>query len=36
MTLVSSANSMGSEIVLVFNGKQFIYIMKSSGPKTDP
>jgi hypothetical protein len=35
MTLVSSANT-GSDKEFILRGKSFIYIMKNSGPWTDP
>jgi hypothetical protein len=36
ITLVSSTNKMGSDKVCIFEGRSFIYIMKSKGPKIDP
>jgi hypothetical protein len=35
MTLVSSANIMGSVKVFIVGGRSFIYIMKSKGPRID-
>jgi hypothetical protein len=36
MTLVSTANIMGSDTVFIVTGRSFMYIMKSKGPRTDP
>jgi hypothetical protein len=36
MTLVSSANIMGSDEIFIVGGRSFIYIMKSKGPRVDP
>jgi hypothetical protein len=35
ITLVSSANKMVSDKVFIIEGRSFIYIMKSKGPKID-
>jgi hypothetical protein len=35
MTLVSSANIMGTDKVFNVGGKSFMWIMKSKGPKID-
>jgi hypothetical protein len=35
-TLVSSANKMSSDKVLIVRSRSFIYMMKSKGPKIDP
>jgi hypothetical protein len=36
MTLVSSANNIGSDIEFIFRGGSFIYIMNNEGPRIDP
>jgi hypothetical protein len=36
ITLVPSANKIGSNKVFIVGGSSFIYIMKSKGPKIDP
>jgi hypothetical protein len=36
MTLVSSANIMGSDKVFIVGGRSFMYIMKSKSPRIDP
>jgi hypothetical protein len=36
ITLVSSANKMGSGKAFIVRGRSFIYIMKSKDPKIDP
>jgi hypothetical protein len=36
ITLVSSANIMGSDKVYTVGLRSFIYIMKSKGPRIDP
>jgi hypothetical protein len=36
LTLVSSANIMGSVKVFIVGGRSFMYIMKSKGPRIDP
>jgi hypothetical protein len=36
MTLVSSVNVVGSDQVLIVEGRSFMFIMKSKGPKIDP
>jgi hypothetical protein len=36
MTLVSSANIVGSDRVLIVGRRSFMYIMKSKGPRIDP
>jgi hypothetical protein len=36
MTLVSSANIMGSDKLFIVGGRSFMYIMKSKGPRIDP
>ena len=35
MTLVSSANSIGSDTEFVLRGRSFIYIMNNRGPRID-
>jgi 4-diphosphocytidyl-2C-methyl-D-erythritol kinase len=36
MTLVSSANNMGSDVEFIIRGQAFIHIMNNRGPKIDP
>jgi hypothetical protein len=36
MTLMSSANNIGSDIEFVLRGRSFIYIMNNRGPRIDP
>jgi len=36
MTLVSSANNVGSDTEFTLRGRSFIYIMNNRGPRTDP
>ena len=36
MTLVSSANSTGSDTELILGGRSFIYIMNNGGPRIHP
>jgi hypothetical protein len=36
MTLVPSANNIGSEIEFILRGRSFIYSMKNTGPINDP
>jgi hypothetical protein len=36
MTLVSSANIMGTDKLFIVGGRSFIWIMKSKGPKIGP
>jgi hypothetical protein len=36
MILVTSANNMGSEKVFILEGRLFMYVMKSKGPRIDP
>jgi len=33
---VPSANNMGSEKVFILEGRLFMYVMKSKGPRIDP
>jgi len=36
MTLVSSANDVGSDTEFILRGRSFIYILNNSGPRIDP
>ena len=36
MTLVSSANNIGSDTEFILRGRSFIYIMNKRGPRIDP
>jgi len=36
MILVPSASNMGSEKIFILEGRLFMYVMKSSGPRIDP
>jgi len=36
MILVPSASNMGSEKIFILEGRMFMYVMKSKGPRIDP
>jgi len=36
MILVSSASNTGSEKIFILEGRLFMYVMKSKGPRIDP
>jgi len=36
MTLISSANNIGSDTEFVLRGRSVLYIMNSRGPRIDP
>jgi len=36
MTLVVSANKIGSDTEFILRGRSFIYIINNRGPRTDP